>query len=71
MFALVREAQSAGVASVRAGVQGSQVDAVVREVYRRDLPWHLTLIHLIYTEYYVSKIQAPICICFDLLMAYP
>ena len=36
MFALVREAQSAGVASVRAGVQGSQVDDVVREVYRRE-----------------------------------
>ena len=36
MFAFVREAQSAGLASVRAGVQGSDVDAAVREVYRRE-----------------------------------
>lgn len=36
MFRIVREAQSAGVAAVRDGVVGSEVDATVRAVFRRE-----------------------------------
>ena len=36
MFEIVREAQEAGVAAVRAGEVGSAIDAAVRSVYRRE-----------------------------------
>ncbi len=36
MFEIVREAQEAGVAAVRAGVIGSDIDTAVRNVYRRE-----------------------------------
>jgi Xaa-Pro aminopeptidase len=36
MFEIVREAQEAGVAAVRAGAIGSDIDTAVREVYRRE-----------------------------------
>lgn len=35
MFAVVKEAQAAGVATIKAGVVGSQVDNAVREVFAR------------------------------------
>lgn len=36
MFEMVREAQEAGVAAVRAGAIGSHIDTAVRDVYRRE-----------------------------------
>lgn len=36
MFRIVREAQAAGVAAIRHGVLGSDVDGAVREVFRRE-----------------------------------
>lgn len=36
MYRIVREAQTAGVAAVRHGVVGAEVDAAVREVFRRE-----------------------------------
>lgn len=36
MFEIVREAQAAGVAAVRAGVVGSEIDRAVRQVFARE-----------------------------------